>query len=315
MTGAIGYVPVGGGGISNQKMALLGLFLTALERRVPMALPDICNMDQVNRRYEAVPFASVFDGGAMAACAARHGVALVPAEAAALARGYDDHFWKAHRIFETVLFADRENPVHDAALDLLRSLRARIGGSYLARQLRADIFGACGVAVVAQLRVEADWVRHCTDNLLRVHTAPEDMLLPFDAIVAKVMRTWPATRAIYAVCDEPALPVPKTVMRDLCRDRWGVHLLFKSDFLSAFEAQLLAPLHLALLDFEIALAAPRFVGLTRSTFSNLVTLEKAARTGRPVTDHHVYNKPGPLLAQRTDNGCHWDPLAATAAAA
>ena len=64
----------------------------------------------------------------------------------------------------------------------------------------------------------------------------------------------------------------------------------------------LTRLDLSLIDFEIAKHSRRFVGLTSSTFSNMLGIEKFANTGQPVTGHYIYNRLGDAVVERKDNG-------------
>lgn len=61
-------------------------------------------------------------------------------------------------------------------------------------------------------------------------------------------------------------------------------------------------LDLSLLDFEMAVRAPYFVGLSRSTFSDLAGFERVCRTRRNLENHYIYNVPGDGLGRRMDNG-------------
>ena len=63
------------------------------------------------------------------------------------------------------------------------------------------------------------------------------------------------------------------------KNDFDIELFWKSDFLSEQETRQLSLLDLSLFDFEMAITARMFVGTTRSTFSNMVALEKYARTG------------------------------------
>jgi hypothetical protein len=200
--------------------------------------------------------------------------------------------------------------------DFLCSLVPLARDSYLLAKLAGDVFGHFGIATVAQFRIEADW-RHYAEKELRPHCEGlEDYLPPFERIVKKIVNTLPDATRIYVACDEAALPVPTTVMREACRSRFGVELVWKSDLLTPFEKALPTPLELSLLDFEMALRAPRFVGITRSSFSNMVTFEKYSLTGRPVEEHYIYNTDSDRLALRVDNGACDNPRrAATVATA
>lgn len=307
----IGYHPIGGGGISNQKMALLGLFLTAHERGSALCLPKICMLDQVRRRYDAFAFEEVFDLAAIMEFADRKKIQVVNENGIVLPHGYDDYFWHAWRFFETKIDISQNGASEKFLFDFLRSLVSRISGSYMARCLRSDVFDRQNVSVSAQFRIELDWERHCRENLSVVHKAPEDMLISFDQIVGKIYKTLPGVSRIYVICDEPALPVDKQTIRNAVRREFNVDLIWKSDLLTRFDLDILTPLHLSLLDFEIAMNSEVFVGITRSTFSNMATLSKCALKEAPVKSHYVYNLVGPILGLRTDNGAFSDPVKAT----
>ena len=137
--------------------------------------------------------------------------------------------------------------------------------------------------------------------------------LTFPEIVRKICNTAPVNGrpGIYVVCDEAALPVPKEGIRGAIRREFGIDLFWKSD-LTQDELAKLSLLDLSMLDFELCLAAESFVGLTRSTFSNMVALEKYSRTQVPVERHYVYNMLGSRLALRTDNGAFEVPELAAA---
>ena len=68
------------------------------------------------------------------------------------------------------------------------------------------------------------------------------------------------------------------------------------------ELAALSTLETSILDFEVALQAPIFVGLSRSTFSNMVSFEALCRTRKPAPHHYIYNFPGDQLGRRCDNG-------------
>jgi hypothetical protein len=309
----LGYNAVGGGGISNQKMALLGLFIIAYETKAAISLPYIRVMDQVNKIYDAIPIAQVFDEIRIREFAARWAIDVVDCAPEDLPHGYDRFFWRTVDVFENMPFSSRNETLSDLALDFLGSLRSRVGDSQLFRQLRKLVFHDREVLIAAQFRIERDWERHVVDNLRVKNLGPEDFLLSYDAIVGKIVSTFPDLKSIYFICDEPACDVSKDVMRNVVHDRFGVDLIWKSDFLGDFDRNLLTPLHLSLLDFEMGMDALCFVGLSRSTFSNMITLQKHSILQQHIMAHFIYNKASPEIARRTDNGCCFDPTRATLA--
>ncbi len=142
---------------------------------------------------------------------------------------------------------------------------------------------------------------------------PKTTIPSFTDIIRKICDT-PSLDAslIYVVCDEAALPVNKSEIRDTARSEFGAELYWKSDFLPSDELDQLSLLSLSCLDFEMAVGAESFVGLSRSTFSNMVSLEKYARTGAPAEHQYIYNLAGPGVALRTDNGAFSVPKLAVA---
>jgi hypothetical protein len=170
------------------------------------------------------------------------------------------------------------------------------------KNLIADIFTRNQTEVVAQFRIESDWLRHCDHTLRHELTEPEDYRLTFDRTVAKIVRSLPGVTKIWVLCDEAAVSMPKSHMADICRTRFGVELLWKSDFLTRFELSKLNNPELSLIDFELALCSKHYVGITRSTFSNAVTSTKYILTGKPVTGDYIYNNYALRLARRNDNG-------------
>jgi hypothetical protein len=309
----LGYNSVGGGGINNQKMALIGLFATAREAGAALCLPDITLMDQVNHVYDHVPFQSIFNPAKFLAVAQRYGIPVAPYEREKMPQGYDAYFWKTFSIFEDFSFSGHPTDAgfNEFILDLLASFEPLVRQTYIFRKLKADVFEQAGIEMVAQFRIEADWERHCRENLDKHVPQPEDNFLPAVRIVEKILKTFPGTKRLFVICDEPALVMPKEVIRQEVFSRLGVEVFFKSDFLSGYVLDMLKPTQLSLLDFEIASSAKTFVGLSRSTFSNLTALQAYAVTRRPVAHHYIYNAVGPMLAQRTDNGCHANAYQAT----
>jgi len=297
---ALGYF-FNHGGLTNQKLALLGLFLRAFETGKPLVLPAMSIKDIAANTEIPIPFADVFDITWLSAFAAKHGVKVLTDDPAQYPIGGWDYFvhgsWRRahHAIHAEEVNADTQL-VRDFAISLVPKSKIQ----KLLGRLRQEIFGRHGVNVAVQLRVESDWVKHVSRQ--PKDREPEDVLLPFDAIIGKVAMSLPRERNVLAICDEAAVSVTKPEMKRVCEARFGIKLFFKSDFLSSAEAATLNSLELAIIDFELAAAATHFVGLTRSTFSNQVTYQKFAMTGRTVTTDYIYNLTGPELGLRTDNG-------------
>jgi hypothetical protein len=196
-------------------------------------------------------------------------------------------------------------------VDLLRSLRPQMRSTYLRWAIGQHVAQQDPDFLVAQFRIEADWKKHCEDNLSRHCPDSEENYLTAEAILGKIRRVHDKAKLLYVVCDETGLPMPPAEMKALAKDKFDLQLTFKSDYLSVFEQAMLSRLHLWLLDFEFATFSRNFIGNSRSTFSCLATLERYCREGADVKDHTIYNAPGPSVRRRTDNGCYWSAEEAT----
>lgn len=171
------------------------------------------------------------------------------------------------------------------------------------RVLRHRAFASNGIGAGLQLRIGTDWDVHVRTTLRPTIGEDEDYAPGFERILEKTAATLvDARRSIYVVCDERYLPVAKDRIRDLARTRFGLHLFWKSDLLPPSSLATLPALTQSLLDFEMAVSAPVFVGLSRSSFSNLAAFERFSRTRQPVTTHYIYDSRSPALSQRRDNG-------------
>ena len=292
-------------------MAFVGLMLEAFETKRPVVLPRIRVMDQLARIHRPLDFGAVFEQAPMLDFCARNGIAVVARDPRELPQGYDPFFWKTYHVLQRMP-TDPGSPQSLYVEDLVRALRPRVRATFLLRSLRRMLAELDRDCVVAQVRIEHDWKKHCEENLGRTAPPDEENYLPFEAIVGKIAATLGDVRTVFVLCDETAMPLTKDDMRALAANRHNVECVFKSDYISDFERELMTELHLSLLDFELATYAERFVGLSRSTFSCLATLEKYCRDGRRVRDHYLYNMHGPRLRERTDNGFYWDARQATA---
>jgi hypothetical protein len=303
---SIGY-PYNDGGLNNQKLALLGLFKAAYDGGCAVVLPRFSIFDQVNMSRQLVPLDSVFDIAGLRSFADARGIPIRDAEPASNGLNGWDYLWKGLRCVAGHVNDQARDAPDRFAPDFVRGLVPLARQSFTVRKMIDEVFDRLGVTLVAQFRVEADWKRHTEKILRRFHQAPEEYSAPFERIVEKILHTLPETRRIYVTCDEAALPMSTAAMRDACKSKFGVGLLWKSDVLTRFELASLTPLQLSLIDFEMALHAPRFVGNSRSTFSNMAAFEKFCLTGRGVDEHYLYNTDTDRLALRTDNGTREDP--------
>ncbi len=295
------------GGLNNQKLALLGLVLEARRTGRPMALPALYNLDQAGGDSGPVPFWSAYRRDAFMPMLERLGIGLAESLPDPDARGWD-FFDIGGQHLAAEMLQGRLTPAAPACAffrALVPVLRARPEAAALRDWLRRGE----APRLVVQMRIEADWRFFSAVTLDPLVGAAEDYLPGHSGIVRKVVNTFGMAPGgipgeIYVVCDEAALPVPRDEIRRACLDAHGVALRWKSDLLEPALLARLSVLERSILDFDMALHAERFVGLTRSSFSNLAAFERYCMTGAPVRGHYAYNVPGPLVVERRDQGAY-----------
>ncbi|HVY15289.1 MAG TPA: hypothetical protein VHB27_08680 [Rhodopila sp.] len=314
---ALGYL-YNNGGLNNQKLTLLGLFMAAKEQGRPIRLPDLFLHSQETYKADVasrargmtpplrahVALGQFYDLGAMRAFAKSEGIGLVDSPADGEVGGWT-YFHKG---------ADDLYKIGPAGSPFTRgffnALKARIAHSDAHRAIARGMAHR-GISVVLQCRVEQDWMTHIGKALPTSPRTPDQVPGLVD-ILGKVRRTLAAeTRpGVYLVNDEAGLPIPKTQLRQEIASRFGFQVYWKSDFVPDILTRYIS-LQLSMLDFEIAVDAPIFVGTTTSTFSNMAAYERFARTGRPAQHRYIYNGTGENLEIRIDNGVSSGPVGAT----
>jgi hypothetical protein len=284
------------GGLNNQKMAIAGLLVSAIERRLSVNLPYIYVKDQRTDEEYLAKFQDVFDLEAISDFGRRHGIAINHLGPSGVRGG-----WDCFRLFSGVLGNGSDRAVVEAALDAMTGLKPRIASNPILKRLKDFVFGSLKVQMAIQLRIETDWQAHA-QNLRAALGDSEDYGIGFVEILSKVRNRFPDLRLAYVTSDEKSMPASKDEIRAFSRSRFGIDLLWKSDFLIEAELEQLNPLDLSMIDYEIARYSPQFVGQTASTFANILCLEKFAGTRRDVTGHFIYNCLGDVVRERKDNG-------------
>jgi hypothetical protein len=285
------------GGLNNQKMALVGLIMSGISKQQAINLPYIYNKDLRTEQEYLVRSENVFDLASIRDFTGRHGVTVQSACPSGQRGG-----WDCFGAFHGFISTPRDRQALETALGAIRSLKPRIASHRAFLDLKNFVFGSLGIDMVVQLRIESDWRDHFAYTLRPILGDSEDNGIGFLEILSKVRNTFPDLKILYATSDENAMLSSKNEIREACRSRFGLELLWKSDLLDPSLTGQLTPLDLSLIDFEIAKSSRRFVGLTSSTFSNMLGIEKFADTGQPVTGHYIYNRLGDVVVERKDNG-------------
>lgn len=308
--GILGYY-FNNGGLTNQKMTLIGLFARAQEYNKPLILPKMSLKDIKSDTEIPISFSEIFQEEPLIQVAAKHGIELRLEDPARFRIGGWDYFhYGAGRVAHRAYHLAETFPDTAIVSDVVKSLVPTRRVAELVERVQRQLLQE-DISLSVQLRVEKDWVWHCKYNLAPQVTEPEDFDLTFDQILGKIARSLPSERRVLGICDEEATPQSKEVMKAVAHASFGIQLVFKSDFLTSDEIAELNVLDRANLDFELAASTRHFVGITRSTFSNFVTMRKAIARERPVDTDYIYNNTGEELSLRRDNGARSHPRGAT----
>jgi hypothetical protein len=309
--GRLGY-SLNNGGLTNQKLALLGLFVKAFLTKKPLLLPMMLIKDHVNKQSRPIAFEDVFEVPAIRRFASENGFEIIDGHPPDSVEESWPYFGAgAGRMAHLALHQNVEDDISKFIFGFFENLVPRIRSSDVLKKVAQQAFEVHDIQVTAQFRIESDWKFHSAVTLKPTIKSLEDFYIPYDQIVAKIIKTLPETKKILVFCDEAALLTPKSEMYESCRAAFDVELFWKSDFLSAEDIASLNNLELSLLDFELATAGKNYVGISRSTFSNMVTFEKFARTRQSVTTDYIYNNNLSELSLRADNGGGVNPASAT----
>lgn len=197
---------------------------------------------------------------------------------------------------QSAIREDRKTP------DVARTQTARILASFLpSDELKAEankILAALPKDICAvQLRIERDWKEHVTrKGWTEGDNGGFEIVLDHQRIFDKIVANGDMPSNLYICCDEEDLEVSKqAIIEDA---KWlGLNLIFKSDF----ETKLTSRLKKSVVDFEICLQIPKYVGLTSSTFSNLLCMVKGYQLQKPPL-HYVYDAISEKVERRFDFG-------------
>lgn len=296
------------GGLNNQKLALLGLFVKAVETKAPIILPDLYNLDHTDEsQCKTFKFQELYDIESLRLFASRHEVTILD-QVDQETPEYDVGGWEFFGVGAKHIAAatiSREMHPDDISCDFFRSLKPFILLQPEIIEMYRMLQETKTALLVIQMRIEKDWEKFSQITLKPTVGDAEDYLPSFSDIMSKVVTTLDRRfQKAYVVCDESSLPVSLDEIRDVCSTVFCTDLAWKSDFLDAAMFERMSVLERSILDFDVALQAEAFVGLTRSSFSNMVTFERYSKLRGDVRDHFIYNVPGPHLVERTDNGAY-----------
>lgn len=158
-----------------------------------------------------------------------------------------------------------------------------------------------------QLRIEKDWHVHIDRKLYKGevgfrHYTLQDILTKI--VNNKIIGC--RYKKILACCDIRSLELPPQELKFIAKEQFGIDLFFREiDTNSFFNS---GNIKNAMLDFEICLNLESYVGLSHSTFSNLLCVTKSAITEfHAHPDHYIYNSSDDFVKKRYDFGTHSEP--------
>ncbi|MBS0959270.1 O-fucosyltransferase family protein [Acetobacter thailandicus] len=299
---AISY-PAIKAGLTNQKIAIIGLIHKALRDKKSLTLPSLTSYYPETRKHDFCSFEKIYKEATLERALSAFGLSSVAEPEPEMTDSGQCFLEGADRWAETALKGQVEWP--DLTCQIIRHLQPSDLLLDFCRLLLQKI-KAEGITHAIQLRVENDWQSYA-EHVLASFAAPHEEYKPtFLEIIQKAKRTWGNTfTKAYVLSDEGGLPADKETIRAEVLKELGVELFWKSDFLSP--SILSSNLISSIIDFEIALALPFFAGNSRSTFACFVSFEKFCRTGRYAKNHYIYNNSGPHLMLRYDNGALMAP--------
>lgn len=302
------------GGINNQKLALLGLAIEAARHKSDIYLPRIFNKDVGEKNSSVIEFDKIFWAEIFEKFAERWEINIVAAPCdIEYANRIERCGWRFFDIGAghiASLRLEGLNPC-DIAADFFRSLQPKVTNSKIFSRISSSIFRDHNINTVVQIRYEQDWLEHSKYNLQPVFGDKEDFCIPPDQILKKVEATFLDKPGMaYVSCDENYMPFPKEYFKETIFNASRIKTLWKSDLVTSDEARNMLPLEASIIDFELARISERFVGLSRSTFGNLVAFEKFSNAYRVSNSDFIYNLPVTMLGQRTDSGTTDDPFLA-----
>jgi hypothetical protein len=299
-------------GLNNQKFALFGIFIKAHALKRPLVLPSFCNFDAAEGNHQIVPLDKVYSLPSLMRFADAFGLEILDQPPVQSENGWNCFIAGTDRLGREAIKG--EGALDEFTCQFFRNLVPVITSTAIFRKLFDTVFVEYGVTLVVQLRIENDWAEQAERIKSKPADFQDDFAPTFQEIISKVKNSVRAdnlTKAVYVVCDEDNLPVSKEEIKAEILKSYGISLVWKSDILGDDEISSLSILDRSIIDFEMSVHAPVFVGFSRSTFSNLVNFEAFCRRGKLPPHHYIYNLPGRLLGRRCDYGTKIDPAEVT----
>ena len=293
-------------GLTNQKIAFIGLVHRARKENRPVCLPPFLSYEIDGTTDRIFPFREVFRVPDITRILNAFSIKWTLDQDFEAVDGWHA-FMEGAGIFGAT---GQQGPAALTGLtcQLVHNLRPTDTVVAIKDQINRKIYQEMGIHFCVQMRIEKDWEAY-TSTVLETASGKDERNLPTpDEIIIRTRALFGRDfSSAYVLCDERNLPASKETIRESILHRHNVRLYWKSDFIST---DTMENLPLSMVDFEVALASPFFIGTSRSTFSCFVGFEKFCRQRASFSGHYIYNAPGQRRGERRDNGPGRDPAAA-----
>lgn len=284
-------------GITNQKIAFIGLVHKAFREKRPLYCPPLVVYDLATGLRKRVGFFEVFEQNPLMEVLESFNIKVLFSEndLYEAVDGWQCFLEGADRFGEIQRLGDVA--LDDLTCSIVRAFALKKSYLKIVRSIE-DKLHDLDVNCVIQMRIEKDWEGYSTNVLNSISS--ENNLPTANEILQRVNRKFNSTvKAAFILCDEDAMPLSKDEIREIALKNYGIKLFWKSDFI---DIKAYTPLILSLIDFEIGMLSKIFIGTSRSTFSCFVSFEKYCKQREMVKNHYIYNCDSNDIRERCDNG-------------
>ncbi|MGG7517874.1 O-fucosyltransferase family protein [Allorhizobium undicola] len=288
------------GGLNNQKMSILGLIVEARKNDSIISIPDTLHDWTPTTEGRGTKFINIHEVYEMDEL---EKIIPVTNQKADKVLSFADCFALGSQKIREEGGLPAEELVANETARILSALRPVTDIQDEIDRLIGEMpEGTAGV----QLRVERDWKNHLNSRRSRGIKLDlgRELVLDPRRIFQKIRNEDKEKNitTLFLCCDEDDLMQKKSEISQMAGN-FGFDVIFKSDVSSAFPE---SRLKRSLVDFGICLKLDTYIGLSLSTFSNLLCLTKSFELkGKP--NHFIYDAPGDVTVVRNDFGRFHSP--------
>ncbi|MBB2161279.1 hypothetical protein [Gluconacetobacter sacchari] len=286
-------------GLTNQKIAIIGLSHRAMREKKGIKLPPMVVFDPLQaEKGRRVPFSVLYNIENIVRVLESFSIPVKE-----FASG-DDHdvdasecFWEGAERFGEIR-TQGDAALYDLTCQISRSFNLNNNILNLARPISECIFGEKKIDYCIQMRIEKDWESY-SYSVLHRHSSEDNFPTPL-RILSKAKRKFgESLSSAFVMSDEKNMTIPKEDINKIAQNEVGVSLFWKSDFIDVSQYDSLT---LSMIDFFLASGARNFIGTSQSTFSCFAAFEKYCKTRQSVRGHYIYNGESGGIDERFDNG-------------